>query len=211
MRLRSRQPFMRRTDLEEPRAGPSGGVGLVLVVSAAPRMPPTRARKWPVSRPASGAKTAVVAADLDQDGRVDIVSGSVDPGAITISYGEGHGRFSAPQQLPAEGMFALWRSPMSTRTGLRTSSTAFSASRRASESGRTGRPALDAGQGRLRSTIRRSQGGGPERRRAHGHRGGQCVVGHPGRVQVVGHGRGGWCRDRARRRPAFTWTWRWRI
>jgi protein involved in polysaccharide export with SLBB domain len=54
--------------------------------------------------PASGAKTvAVVVVDLDQDGMADIVSGSVDPGAITISYGEGNGRFSAPQQLPAEG------------------------------------------------------------------------------------------------------------
>jgi protein involved in polysaccharide export with SLBB domain len=53
---------------------------------------------------ASGAKTVVVVAvDLDQDGIIDIVSGSVDPGAITIIYGEGNGRFSAPHQLPAEG------------------------------------------------------------------------------------------------------------
>jgi protein involved in polysaccharide export with SLBB domain len=52
----------------------------------------------------SGAKTvAVVVADLDHDGMADVVSGSVDPGAITISYGEGGGRFSAPLQLPVEG------------------------------------------------------------------------------------------------------------
>jgi polysaccharide biosynthesis/export protein len=54
--------------------------------------------------PASGAKTVAVAiADLDNDGMADIVGGSVDPGAITISYGVGSGRFSAPQQLPVEG------------------------------------------------------------------------------------------------------------
>jgi protein involved in polysaccharide export with SLBB domain len=54
--------------------------------------------------PASGAKTvAVVIADVDHDGIPDIVSGAVDPGAITISYGEGSGRFSAPRPLPVEG------------------------------------------------------------------------------------------------------------
>jgi protein involved in polysaccharide export with SLBB domain len=54
--------------------------------------------------PASGAKTvAVVIADLDNDGMADIVSGSVDPGVITISYGEGSGRFTTPRLLPVEG------------------------------------------------------------------------------------------------------------
>jgi len=40
---------------------------------------------------------AVAIADLDNDGMADIVGGSVDPGAITISYGVSSGRFSAPQ------------------------------------------------------------------------------------------------------------------
>lgn len=82
------------------------GVGLMLAVhgcaqNAAYAPPPGLGQ---AKGPASGAKTvAVVIADLDHDGMLDIVSGSVDPGAITISYGEGSGRFSAPQTLPAEG------------------------------------------------------------------------------------------------------------
>ena len=82
------------------------GAGVMLAVhgcaqNAAYAPPPSIGQ---AKGPASGAKTvAVVTVDLDNDGRTDIVSGSVDPGAITISYGEGSGRFSAPQQLPVEG------------------------------------------------------------------------------------------------------------
>lgn len=82
------------------------GAGLMLAVCGcaqnAAYAPPQEIPR--AKGPASGAKTvAVVAVDLDQDGIVDIVSGSVDPAAITISYGEGNGRFFAPHQLPAEG------------------------------------------------------------------------------------------------------------
>jgi polysaccharide export outer membrane protein len=57
-----------------------------------------------LKRMSSNGKTAaVVFADLDTDGWTDIISGSVDPGRIMISYGESHGRFSGPQQLEAEG------------------------------------------------------------------------------------------------------------
>lgn len=83
------------------------GAGLMLAVhgcaqNAAYAPPPPGIGQ--AKGPASGAKTvAVVIADLDQDGIPDIVSGSVDSGVITISYGEGQGRFSAPQQLPVEG------------------------------------------------------------------------------------------------------------
>jgi protein involved in polysaccharide export with SLBB domain len=54
--------------------------------------------------PASGGKTVAIAvADVDRDGRADIVSGAVEPGAITIVYGEEAGRFSAPVRLTVEG------------------------------------------------------------------------------------------------------------
>ena len=83
------------------------GAGLMLAVHGCAQngvYTPPPAGPAQAKGPASGAKTvAVVLADLDNDGLVDIVSGSVDPGRITISYGEGHGRFSVPQQLPAEG------------------------------------------------------------------------------------------------------------
>jgi protein involved in polysaccharide export with SLBB domain len=82
------------------------GAGLVLAVHGCAQnaafTPPTGTPH--AKGPASGAKTvAVVIADLDGDGVADIVSGSVDPGVVTISYAEGQGRFSAPQLLPVEG------------------------------------------------------------------------------------------------------------
>jgi protein involved in polysaccharide export with SLBB domain len=84
------------------------GAGLILILAVcgcakqAVSVPPP---ELPSAKlPASGAKTVSVAvADLDQDGIADIVSGSVDPGVITISYGDGNGRFSASHQLPAAG------------------------------------------------------------------------------------------------------------
>src|SRR5512139_3385490 len=58
----------------------------------------------PAASPVAGAKTtAVVLADVDRDGHLDVVSGSVEPGAITIAYGEGGGRFAPPLRLPVEG------------------------------------------------------------------------------------------------------------
>jgi protein involved in polysaccharide export with SLBB domain len=52
----------------------------------------------------SGAKTVALAiVDLDGDGWLDIVSGAADPGRITLTYGEGQGRFSSPRPLAAEG------------------------------------------------------------------------------------------------------------
>jgi len=115
------------------------GAGLILAVHGcaqntafAPPSPSIGQAKGP----ASGAKTVpVVTVDLDNDGRTDIVSGSVDPGAITISYGEGSGRFSSPQQLPVEGDVRSIAVADVNEDGLPISFTAFSVSPPASGSG----------------------------------------------------------------------------
>jgi adhesin HecA-like repeat protein len=81
------------------------GAALMLLACAQgrPNSPPAPGAA-PAASPSAGAKSvAVVLADVDRDGYVDIVSGSVEPGAITIAYGEGAGRFSAPLRLPVEG------------------------------------------------------------------------------------------------------------
>ncbi len=58
----------------------------------------------PAASPAAGAKSvAAVLADVDRDGNLDIVGGSVEPGAITVAYGEGGGRFAPPLRLSVEG------------------------------------------------------------------------------------------------------------
>jgi protein involved in polysaccharide export with SLBB domain len=52
----------------------------------------------------SGVKAmAVVIADVDGDGRLDVVGGAADPGSLSISYGDGRGGLSAPQSLSVEG------------------------------------------------------------------------------------------------------------
>jgi protein involved in polysaccharide export with SLBB domain len=81
------------------------GAALMLLACAQGRTPLAPAPgAAPAASPTAGAKAvAVVLADVDRDGHVDIVSGSVEPGAITIAYGEGGGRFAAPLRLPVEG------------------------------------------------------------------------------------------------------------
>ncbi|UCG04782.1 MAG: VCBS repeat-containing protein, partial [Desulfobacterales bacterium] len=46
---------------------------------------------------------AVVAQDLDNDGHLDIVGGALDPGLVTINYGDGKGGISETQTLPVKG------------------------------------------------------------------------------------------------------------
>lgn len=78
--------------------------GLALLACAEHRSALTPPGAAAAFSPAPGGKTMAVAmADLDRDGRLDIVSGSVDPGVVTIVYGEGEGRYTAPVRLQVEG------------------------------------------------------------------------------------------------------------
>jgi protein involved in polysaccharide export with SLBB domain len=52
---------------------------------------------------AAAKSVAVIVADVDNDGKPDVIGGSVEPGVISISYGEGDGRMGLPLLLPAEG------------------------------------------------------------------------------------------------------------
>ena len=55
-------------------------------------------------RLSAAAKTLAVAiADLDNDGNLDVVAGAGEPGAITISYGDGAGGLAETQTLAVEG------------------------------------------------------------------------------------------------------------
>ena len=55
-------------------------------------------------RLSAAAKTVAVAiADLDNDGNLDVVAGAGEPGAITISYGDGAGSLVETQTLSVEG------------------------------------------------------------------------------------------------------------
>jgi protein involved in polysaccharide export with SLBB domain len=107
MHQRPRHSFVRSTDPWKNRVQALLiGAGLMLAVcGCAQNSAYTPPQEIPRAKGAAfGAKTVAMAvADLDQDGITDIVSGSADPGAISISYGEGNGRFSDPHQLPAEG------------------------------------------------------------------------------------------------------------
>ncbi len=51
----------------------------------------------------SGKYRDVAAADLDKDGNLDIVGGAVEPGVISINYGDAGGALSQPQLLPVKG------------------------------------------------------------------------------------------------------------
>ncbi|MEJ5359960.1 MAG: FG-GAP-like repeat-containing protein, partial [Desulfobacterales bacterium] len=58
----------------------------------------------PVETAAGGDFTrAVAVADLDGDGREDLVAGAAAPGGILIRYGEGEGTFGALRRLAVEG------------------------------------------------------------------------------------------------------------
>ncbi len=46
---------------------------------------------------------AVAVADLDNDGKLDVVGGASSPGVVTVSYGDGRGGISAPLYLPVQG------------------------------------------------------------------------------------------------------------
>ena len=52
---------------------------------------------------AAGKFRSVVIEDMDNDGKLDVVGGSLSPGLVTINYGDGRGGISEPQQLPVVG------------------------------------------------------------------------------------------------------------
>jgi protein involved in polysaccharide export with SLBB domain len=52
---------------------------------------------------ASGKYLDVVAADMDGDGHLDVVGGAIEPGTITLQYGDGAGGLSTPQYLAVLG------------------------------------------------------------------------------------------------------------
>jgi len=52
---------------------------------------------------ASGKYRTVVIADMDNDGKPDVVGGASSPGMVTINYGDGRGGISDPQYLPVNG------------------------------------------------------------------------------------------------------------
>ena len=56
------------------------------------------------SRPiSSGRYRSVVLEDLDNDGNLDLVAGGSPPRSLSVSYGDGKGRLSAPQIIPVQG------------------------------------------------------------------------------------------------------------
>ncbi len=65
--------------------------------------PPAASHDRPGMLPGAAKTVAVAVADMDNDGRLDIVTGAVEPGSMAIFYGDGAGGVSAPQLLPVEG------------------------------------------------------------------------------------------------------------
>ncbi len=51
----------------------------------------------------AGKFRAVVIADMDNDGNLDVVGGASSPGMVTINFGDGKGGISGPQNLPVIG------------------------------------------------------------------------------------------------------------
>ncbi len=91
---------------------PLGGIRRVVLLSAmlaaigcaaAPPATPVAPHQRPGILPGAAKTVAVAIADLDNDGRFDVVAGAVEPGAISIFYGDGAGGVSAPHLMPVEG------------------------------------------------------------------------------------------------------------
>ena len=57
----------------------------------------------PGNLPAAAKTVAVAVADLDNDGKLDVVAGAVEPGAVLVLFGSGDGGVSAPLVIPVEG------------------------------------------------------------------------------------------------------------
>ena len=56
------------------------------------------------SRPvSSGRFRSVILEDLDNDGHIDLVAGGSPPSTLSISYGDGTGRLTAPQSITIQG------------------------------------------------------------------------------------------------------------
>ena len=52
--------------------------------------------------PAGNFRTVVIA-DMDDDGKLDVVGGAASPGMVTVNYGDGQGGLSKPQNLAVAG------------------------------------------------------------------------------------------------------------
>ncbi|MFO7709625.1 MAG: FG-GAP-like repeat-containing protein [Desulfobacterales bacterium] len=80
------------------------GVLAALVGCAGPgAVAPVEPYSRPGSLPAAAKTVAVAVADLDNDGKLDLAAGAVEPGAILILFGDGAGGVSAPHLIPVEG------------------------------------------------------------------------------------------------------------
>ncbi len=80
------------------------GVLAALIGCAGPgTVAPVQSFSRPGSLPAAAKTVAIAVADVDGDGRLDLVAGAVEPGAILILYGDGAGGAAAPHVIPVEG------------------------------------------------------------------------------------------------------------
>ncbi len=74
-------------------------IGCAATGPSTPAVPHDR----PGMLPGAAKTVAVAIADVNNDGRLDIVVGAVEPGSISIFYGDGAGGVSAPHVMPVEG------------------------------------------------------------------------------------------------------------